>query len=56
LWSGIDQREGLGDVGVGRWACIPSLLDETEEQLSAAPGFSPVKAKRELVEVVLCLS
>jgi len=52
LWFGTDRRGGLGDVGVGRWACIHSLLDETEEQHSAAPGFSPVKAKREHVEVV----
>ena len=43
---------GLGDAGVGRWAGVHRLLHETEKQLAPTLGFAPVKAKRELIEVV----
>ena len=52
LLSGAEQFGGLGDLGVGCWASVHSLLHEAEKELSPAPGFSPVKAKRKLVEVV----
>ena len=42
----------LGDVGVGCWASLRSLLYETEKQLTPILGFPPVRAKRELIEVV----
>jgi hypothetical protein len=48
----MEQPGGLGDVGVGRWAGVHGLLYETEKQLAPASGFSPIKAKRKLVEVV----
>jgi hypothetical protein len=47
LLFGARQFCGLGDVGVGR-----SLLHDTEKQLAPTFGFPPVKAKRELIEVV----
>jgi hypothetical protein len=50
VWSGAIG--GLGDVGVGCRVRVHSLLHETEKELSPALGFSPVKAKRKLVEVV----
>jgi len=52
LLFGAGQFCGLGDVGVGCWASLRSLLHETEKQLSPTLGFPPVKAKRELIEVV----
>ena len=42
--QGADLR-GIGDLGVGRRAGVDRLLYETEKQLAAALGFSPVKAK-----------
>ena len=43
---------GLGDASVGRRAGVHRLLHETEKQLAPTLGFAPVKAKRELIEVV----
>jgi hypothetical protein len=43
---------GLGDAGVGRWAGVHGLLYEAEKQLPSTSGFSPIKAKRKLIEVV----
>jgi hypothetical protein len=43
---------GPGDVGIGCWTGVHSLLHKTVEELSPTLGFSPVKAKRKLVEVV----
>ena len=51
-WLAAEQPGGLGDLGVGGRAGIQCLLHETEKELSPALGFSPVKAKRKLVEVV----
>jgi hypothetical protein len=52
LLFGAERFGGLGDVGVVCWASVHSLLHETEKQLAPTFGFSPVKAKRKLVEVV----
>ena len=43
---------GVGDRGVSRRAGIDRLLCETEKQLAAALGFSPVKAKGKLIQAV----
>jgi hypothetical protein len=51
LLFGASNLEGLA-----MWALVVgpvhSLSHETEKQLAATFGFSPVKAKRKLVEVV----
>jgi hypothetical protein len=52
LLLGAEQLGGLGDVGVGYWASVHSLLHETEKQLAPTFGFASVKAKRELIEVI----
>jgi hypothetical protein len=50
--SGVEQYDGLGDVGVGCWASVHRLLHEAEKQLAPTFGFAPVKTKRELIEAV----
>jgi hypothetical protein len=52
LLFGAGQLGRLGDVGVGCWASVHSLLHETEKQFAPTFGFASVKAKRELIEVI----